>query len=111
MNILGAILGANDGQAVTALSRQFGLSPDQTSSAIGALLPALAGGLQRNVSQQGGLEALVGALSAQPGAGVELARILERFESSPGQSGKFYARELRTALAVFGKDRAPAAAG
>lgn len=63
MNILGAILGANDGQAVTALSRQFGLSPDQTSSAIGALLPALAGGLQRNVSQQGGLEALVGALS------------------------------------------------
>lgn len=63
MNILSAILGANDGQAVGSLAQQFGLSSDQASSAIGALLPALAGGLQRNVSQQGGLEALVGALA------------------------------------------------
>lgn len=55
MNILNAILGAHDGQDVGALSQQFGLSQDQTVSAIGALLPALAGGLQRNVSSQGGL--------------------------------------------------------
>ena len=37
---------------------------DQASSAVGALLPALAGGLQRNVAEQGGLEALVGALTS-----------------------------------------------
>ena len=64
MNILNAILGAGDGQAVGALAQQFGLSNDQASSALSALLPALAGGLQRNVTQQGGLESLVGALTS-----------------------------------------------
>ena len=64
MNIMNAILGAQDGQAVGALSQQFGLSQDQTVSALGALLPALAGGLQRNVSSQGGLEQLMGALTS-----------------------------------------------
>ena len=63
MNILDAILGANDGNAVGALAQQFGLSSDQTSSALTALLPALAGGLQRNVAQEGGLGSLVGALA------------------------------------------------
>jgi hypothetical protein len=63
MSILNAILGAQDGQAVGALSQQFGLSQDQTVSALGALLPALAGGLQRNVSNQGGLEQLMSALT------------------------------------------------
>jgi hypothetical protein len=63
MNIMSAILGAQDGQAVGALSQQFGLSQDQTVSALGALLPALAGGLQRNVSSQGGLDQLVSALT------------------------------------------------
>jgi hypothetical protein len=48
---------------VGALSQQFGLSQDQTVSALGALLPALAGGLQRNVSNQGGLEQLMSALT------------------------------------------------
>lgn len=64
MNILNAILGAQDGQAIGALSQQFGLTQDQTSSAIGALLPALAGGLQRNVSSQGGLDQLMAALNS-----------------------------------------------
>ena len=63
MSILNAILGAQDGQTVGALSQQFGLSQDQTVSALGALLPALAGGLQRNVSNQGGLEQLMSALT------------------------------------------------
>jgi len=63
MNIMNAILGAQDGQAVGALSQQFGLSQDQTVSALGALLPALAGGLQRNLSSQGGLNQLMSALT------------------------------------------------
>jgi hypothetical protein len=64
MNILNAIVGAQDGQAVGALSQQFGLSQDQTVSALGALLPALAGGLQRNLSSPGGLDQLMGALGS-----------------------------------------------
>jgi hypothetical protein len=63
MNIMNAILGAQDGQTVGALSQQFGLSQDQTVSALGALLPALAGGLQRNMSSQGGLDQLTSALT------------------------------------------------
>jgi hypothetical protein len=63
MNILEAIVGANDGNAVGALAQQFGLSNDQTSAALTALLPALAGGLQKNVSQHGGLDSLIGALA------------------------------------------------
>jgi len=62
MNILSAILGDDD-KRVGALAQQFGLSNEQATSAVSALLPALAGGLQRNVSQPGGLESLIGALS------------------------------------------------
>jgi hypothetical protein len=64
MNILDAIVGAQDGQAVGALANQFGLSQDQTVSALGALLPALAGGLQRNVSSPSGLDQLSAALGS-----------------------------------------------
>ena len=77
MNIMNAILGAQDGQAVGALSQQFVLSQDQTVSALGALLPALAGGLQRNVSSQGGLEQLMSALtSGQHGRYLDEAGLL-----------------------------------
>ena len=62
MNILDAIVGAQDGEAVGALANQFGLSQDQTVGALGALLPALAGGLQRNVSSPAGLDRLSAAL-------------------------------------------------
>lgn len=44
------------------LAGQFGLSDTQANSALGALLPAIAAGLQRNNTQEGGLEDLVGAL-------------------------------------------------
>jgi hypothetical protein len=63
MNILNAVLNADNGRAVGTLARQFGLSEQQAGTAVAALLPALAGGLQRNVSQPGGLESLVGALA------------------------------------------------
>jgi hypothetical protein len=63
MNILETILNAQNGHAVDQLGGQFGLSRDQTSSAVAALVPALAAGLQRNMSSEGGLAGLVGALS------------------------------------------------
>lgn len=63
MDILQAILGAAGGGAVQQLAGQFGLREDQTSSAIQALLPALMGGINNNVGQQGGMEALLGALA------------------------------------------------
>ncbi len=53
--------GAGQG-ALSQLGKQFGLDESATQSAVKALLPAISGGLKRNVSQEGGLEALMGAL-------------------------------------------------
>jgi hypothetical protein len=49
MNILEAILNSQDGAAVRQLSSQFGLGEAQTTSALSALVPALASGFQRNL--------------------------------------------------------------
>lgn len=63
MNILDAILGAQGGGAAAAAGRTVGLSPDQTSAALSALVPALASGLSKNASMPGGLDSLIGALT------------------------------------------------
>jgi hypothetical protein len=57
MNILDSIVGARDGAAVQQLAAQFGLPPDKVGAAMGALMPAIAAGLKRNMtSNQAGLE-------------------------------------------------------
>jgi hypothetical protein len=55
MNILDVILKTQDGAALQQLSSQFGLPPEQTQSALSALVPALAAGLQQNMASEGGL--------------------------------------------------------
>ena len=61
MNILDAIIKAQDGAAVHQVGSQVGLAPDQATAALSALIPALAGGFQRNIQSQGGLETLMAA--------------------------------------------------
>lgn len=57
MNLLDSIVGARDGAAVQQLASQFALKPEQASAAIGALMPALAAGLKRNITtNEAGLE-------------------------------------------------------
>jgi hypothetical protein len=63
MNMLDAIVGAGNGAAVRQLGSQVGLREDQTTAALGALVPMLAAGLQRNARDAGGLESLLGALA------------------------------------------------
>ena len=63
MDMIEALLGSQGNTAVRQLGQQFGLSESQASSALGALMPALAAGFQRNASDASGLEALIGALS------------------------------------------------
>src|SRR5262245_14100584 len=63
MDILEAIRGAQGGGAVQQLGQQFGLKDDQVSSALSALVPALAAGFQQNMSNPQGLDGLLGALS------------------------------------------------
>jgi hypothetical protein len=52
MNILDAIVKAQDGAAVQQLGSQLGLAPDQTTAALSALMPALAGGFQRHIQSR-----------------------------------------------------------
>jgi hypothetical protein len=64
MNILDAIVNAQDGAAVRQLGSQFGLGPDQTTAALSALVPALAAGVQRNIQNDSGVGSLMAALSS-----------------------------------------------
>jgi hypothetical protein len=61
--ILGMLMNAGGGGAVQQLSRQFGLSEDQTQGALGHLVPAVMAGLQQNTAAEGGMGALLGALT------------------------------------------------
>ena len=62
MNMIDALLGSQADGVVRQIGQQFGLDESQATSAITALLPALAAGLQHNASSQSGLDALLGAL-------------------------------------------------
>jgi hypothetical protein len=62
MNILESILAAQGGGATRQLGQQFGLNDSQVSSALSALVPALAAGFQKNMSSPQGLDGLLGAL-------------------------------------------------
>lgn len=62
MNILDAILEAQGGGTTRQLGQQFGLNESQVSSALAALVPALAAGFQRNMSSPQGLDGLLSAL-------------------------------------------------
>jgi hypothetical protein len=62
MDLLETLMKAQGGDSLRELASQFGLGERQTASAVENLLPALAGGLRRNISQ-GGLDNLMGALA------------------------------------------------
>ena len=64
MNVLEAIVNAQDGAAVRQVGSQVGLAPEQATSALSALVPALAARFQRNLQTQFGLQSLMSALSS-----------------------------------------------
>jgi hypothetical protein len=64
MNILDSILNHRDGAAVQQLAQQFGIGNDEAASALSALVPQLASGLQQNLQQPNGLQSLLGALAS-----------------------------------------------
>jgi hypothetical protein len=63
MDLLQTVLSAQNGGAVEQIGRSFGLDQEQTASAIGQLLPALAAGLSQNAAQPGGVDGLMAALA------------------------------------------------
>jgi hypothetical protein len=63
MDMLETLLNARGGGTVRQMGAQLGLSETQTTT-LGALVPALAVGLQRNLQTSGGIENLAAALGA-----------------------------------------------
>jgi hypothetical protein len=61
--ILEMLMNSAGGGAGAQLGQKFGLSPEQTSGALAQLVPSVMAGIQRNTQQEGGLDALIGALS------------------------------------------------
>lgn len=61
--ILDMLMNTADGGAARQVGQRFGLSEQQTSSALHQLVPALMAGLQSNTSREGGMDSLVGALN------------------------------------------------
>ena len=62
MNLLDMILNAQNGGMVDQVAKKFGLGSSDAKNAIGQMLPSLSKGIQNNMSKQGGLDSLLGAL-------------------------------------------------
>lgn len=62
MDLLNALKGAAGSDSLRQLGKQFGLDSSSVEKVLGDVVPALGGGLKRNASSAGGLEALLGAL-------------------------------------------------
>ncbi|NNM00663.1 MAG: DUF937 domain-containing protein, partial [Gammaproteobacteria bacterium] len=62
--LLQDLLQAQGGKLVREMAGNFNLDEAGVGKALGALVPALGAGVQRNVSNAGGLEALAGALKS-----------------------------------------------
>jgi len=56
---------AHDGEALTALGREFGLMPAQTQAAVTALLPAISSGLKQSTATLDGLGKLFSMMGQQ----------------------------------------------
>ncbi len=63
MGLFDDLVSMGGGSAVQQLAQQFGLDESQAKSAMGALLPALQGGMRNQMGQGGGLDSLVSSLS------------------------------------------------
>jgi hypothetical protein len=59
-DIIGMV--AKQPQVMNVIASQFGLDSNQAGGAVNMIMKALAGGVQNNVQQSGGLDALMGAL-------------------------------------------------
>lgn len=66
MDLLKMVLNAagNQGSGIDQIAKSVGLDKSATDSVLGALVPALGRGLQRNTQNSEGLESLIGALKS-----------------------------------------------
>jgi hypothetical protein len=65
-NLYEILADAQNGEAMTELGREFGLSPQQTEVAVVSLLPAISVGLKRTTATPEGFGGLLALIGAQP---------------------------------------------
>jgi hypothetical protein len=65
-NLYEVLVEAQNGEAISELSQQFGLSRQQTQAAVAALLPAISMGLKRATATPEGFGNLLAVMGAQP---------------------------------------------
>ncbi len=85
MSVFDEVLKHLDGNTLGAIAQQIGASPQQTQSAIQVALPAILGGMQRNIANGGG-DALHKAVSTQH-QGVDLGGMLGGLLGGGGGGG------------------------
>lgn len=87
-NVLDAIFGAQDGNAVDELARDFDLNRSQVSDVVRQVTPAMARGVKRNAEDDNGLSDLIGALKkGNHGRYVDEPDILTRQETVDDGNG------------------------
>lgn len=69
MNLFDMLQQGQNGQAFSAMARQFGLSEDQVNAAVEAMMPAFSTGLKRNTAAADSMAAFFRALSGDAHAG------------------------------------------
>jgi hypothetical protein len=74
---------AHDGEGMSELSKEFGLSPTQTEAAVNALLPAISTGLKKSTTTVDGLGNLFGVMGKQE----DLPEIYDAPETAFGPEG------------------------
>ncbi|NVK21270.1 MAG: DUF937 domain-containing protein [Kangiellaceae bacterium] len=62
-SLLDMVLGQQNSGAVEQVAKSLNIDPADALKGLGSLLPALQGGMKKNISQQGGLESLLEALN------------------------------------------------
>ena len=65
-NLYEILADAQQGEAMTALGGEFGLTPQQTEAAVAALLPAVSMGLKQSTATPEGLGNLLALMAQQP---------------------------------------------
>jgi hypothetical protein len=105
MSVLDEVLKHIDGNTLGAIAQQIGASPQQTQSAIQVALPAILGGMQRNIAN-GGADALHAAV-AKDHQGVDLGGMLGGLLGGGGGAGGL----LGSVMGMMGGGGAAPAAG
>lgn len=88
MNILDLLLSADNKPALDEISRNFGLTEDQTRSAVEGLIPALSRGIEKNSGNEHGMDELLDAVrNGKHGQYIEQPNTLSRPETSEDGNG------------------------